>query len=436
MPHLIARTGRILVIDAQPAHARQLVALLGRHEHTIALAASAEEALGIVSLQPPDLVLLDTMLPQTDGFELLTALRRQPGMKSVPAILLVDKQDHDRRLDAFDAGAVDFVAKPYLADELLARVHVHLRLKLTRDRLERVAQERQQLVNLVAHDLKNPLASVLFACEMLGLPDCRPERTRRYLQIIDESTREALGYIRSYLETQTGPAQAGAAAEVPCVHLGDTLHWLAERYELQLEANGLRLRVDAPQPDVCVAIGEQVLRQVGENLISNALKYARGGGELELVARPGAHRLLAAAGAGSRPRHPGELPAAPVHAVPAPARARRDGGGVQRTGTGAGPAERGRCRRPAVVRGSRRRRRALPGGTAGSPLRGTLRLTPCAPRRGFAPIARALIIPAEAGIHGRWSIETEALAPMLVVASRLREAARNDALQAPEPKTR
>lgn len=288
MPHLIARTGRILVIDAQPAHARQLVALLGRHEHTIALAASAEEALGIVSLQPPDLVLLDTMLPQTDGFELLTALRRQPGMKSVPAILLVDKQDHDRRLDAFDAGAVDFVAKPYLADELLARVHVHLRLKLTRDRLERVAQERQQLVNLVAHDLKNPLASVLFACEMLGLPDCRPERTRRYLQIIDESTREALGYIRSYLETQTGPAQAGAAAEVPCVHLGDTLHWLAERYELQLEANGLRLRVDAPQPDVCVAIGEQVLRQVGENLISNALKYARGGGELELVARPGA----------------------------------------------------------------------------------------------------------------------------------------------------
>lgn len=165
---------------------------------------------------------------------------------------------------------------------------MHLRLKLTRDRLEQVARERQALVNLVAHDLKNPLTSVLFACEMLAQPDCRPERAPRYLRIIEDSTHEALSYIHDYLETQANPARASGAAAGGCAHLGETLHWLAARYELQLEAHGLRLRIQPPEAEACVAISSQVLRQVGENLISNALKYARGGGELELVARAGA----------------------------------------------------------------------------------------------------------------------------------------------------
>ena len=84
-------------------------------------------------------------------------------------------------LRAFDAGVVDYVTKPFIPEELLARVNAHIVLKLTRDRLERVAQERQHLVNLVAHDLKNPLTSVLFASEMLMQPDHNAERVPRYL---------------------------------------------------------------------------------------------------------------------------------------------------------------------------------------------------------------------------------------------------------------
>ena len=70
--------------------------------------------------------------------------------------------------------------------------------------------------------------------------------------------------------------------------MGETLQWLANRYELQLEAKGLRLTVAPPEQDVLVAIEGQVLRQVAENLVTNALKYARDGGELDLRAWPGA----------------------------------------------------------------------------------------------------------------------------------------------------
>ena len=283
------KSGRILVVDDQSANIRVVSALLERHGYSVSSASTGKEALASAEASQPDLILLDMMMPGMDGFELLEALHQMPGMREIPSIFLTAAQDRDLLLRAFDAGAVDYVTKPFMPEELLARVHAHLGLKLTRDRLERVASERQELVNLVAHDLKNPLTSVLFASEMLGLPDCNQERVPRYLEIIYESTQDALGYIRSYLENQAhANRDAQAEQSAACTRLGATLQWLADRYELQLEAKGLRLTVVPPASEVNVAIDGQVLRQVAENLITNALKYARAGGELELRAWPGA----------------------------------------------------------------------------------------------------------------------------------------------------
>ena len=121
---------------------------------------------------------------------------------------------------------------------------------------------------------------------MLAMPDCKPERVARYLQIIDESTHEALDYVRAYLESQS-PDSAEPGASSRRSSLRDTLRWLAARYELQFEAQGMRLRSSVPEGDACVAIDAQLLRHVGENLLGNALKYAGNGGDVELLGRPG-----------------------------------------------------------------------------------------------------------------------------------------------------
>ena len=289
----IGSTGTILVVDDQAANVRVVSTLLGRVGYTVIAAHSGEEALAAVRERTPDLILLDMMMPGMDGFELFAALREIDALRKVPVVFLTAAQDRDLLLRAFDAGAVDYVTKPFMPEELLARVGAHLGLKLTRDRLERVARERQELVNLVAHDLKNPLSSVLFATEMLQLPDCKPERAPRYVQVIHESANDAIGYIRSYLENQS---QATRKATMQRSDLGETLDWVVQRYELQLEARGMRLTIRAPEPAGQVAIDALVLRQVTENLVSNAMKYAPEGGELELVvapAAPGYWRLLA-----------------------------------------------------------------------------------------------------------------------------------------------
>ena len=288
-----SNAGTILVVDDQAANVRVVGTLLGRKGYTVIPAHSGPEALAAVAEKSPDLILLDMMMPGMDGFELLAALLEIPGVHKVPVVFLTAAQDRDLLLRAFDAGAVDYVTKPFMPEELLARVDAHIGLKLTRDRLERVARERQELVNLVAHDLKNPLSSVLFATEMLQLPNCKPERAPRYLQIIHESATDAIGYIRSYLESQSDATQHEAAQ---CADLRGALDWVAQRYELQLESRGMQMEVLSPENAGQVAISPMVLRQVVENLVSNAMKYASTGGELELAVQassPGYWRLLA-----------------------------------------------------------------------------------------------------------------------------------------------
>jgi two-component system, sensor histidine kinase and response regulator len=281
-------SGRILVVDDQPANLRVVGALLSRHGYEVQAADKGEEALALAAASTPDLLLLDMMMPGMDGFALLEKLRELPQLQRAPVVFLTAAQDRDLLLRAFRAGAVDYVTKPFMPEELLARVDAHVGLKLTRDRLERVARERQELVNLVAHDLKNPLSSVLFASDMLLQEACKPERIPRYLQVIQDSTRDALGYIRRYLETQERRAAQGNGHEPGArASLDGVVRWLLDRYELQAEGRGMQLHTCRPDRDVLVGMDEQVLRQVAENLVTNAIKYASEGGVVELHVRAG-----------------------------------------------------------------------------------------------------------------------------------------------------
>lgn len=277
-------SGRILVVDDQSVNLRVVGTLLARQGYEVLSAGSGEEALLRYVETPPDLILLDMMMPGMDGFDVLAALH-ELGPLQVPVVFVTAAHDRDLLLRAFDAGVVDYVTKPFLPEELLARVNAHVGLKLTRDRLERVAREREELVNLVAHDLKNPLSSVVFAAELLRSGLCKAERVPRYLQMIHESADDALGYIRHYLESQADPRaediDAGRA------DLGETLDWLLQRYEMQLEARGIHVEVRPPMVQAQVSIHPRVLRQVAENLVTNAMKYAPDA-ELLLAARTGA----------------------------------------------------------------------------------------------------------------------------------------------------
>src|SRR5690606_5729210 len=138
--------GQILVVDDQAANLRVVGTLLTRQGYAVTTASSGDEALARCRESDFDLILLDVMMPSMDGFEALTALRGAMDNARVPVIFVTAAHDRDLLLRAFDAGVVDYVTKPFLPEELLARVNAHIGLKLTVDRLERVAREREELV--------------------------------------------------------------------------------------------------------------------------------------------------------------------------------------------------------------------------------------------------------------------------------------------------
>lgn len=142
--------GTILVVDDSPVNAYLLTRLLVRDGHSVRTASNGEEALEIVAQDPPDLVLMDVMMPRKDGFETCRTLKRQAATRLIPVVLVTSLQDTRNRIRGLEAGADDFLTKPVNAPELQARVRSLLRLKRYTDDLE----SADSMLILLAHTIE------------------------------------------------------------------------------------------------------------------------------------------------------------------------------------------------------------------------------------------------------------------------------------------
>ncbi len=129
-------TAHVLVVDDLPANARLLASLLERDGHVVSTAATGAEALEAAAAAPPDLVLLDVMMPGIDGFETCRRLKALPRMRLVPVVLVTALHDSDDRIKGIEAGADDFLTKPFNPHELGARVRSLIRIKKYTDELD------------------------------------------------------------------------------------------------------------------------------------------------------------------------------------------------------------------------------------------------------------------------------------------------------------
>ena len=131
---------KILVVDDTPHNVRLLDAILSSHGYTVRSASSGPEALEKVTAEPPDLVLLDIQMPGMNGYEVCRRLRDVPATQFLP-VVMVTSSDSEVRADAIEAGADDFITKPFNQQELLARVRSLVRIKQFHDTIQTQAAE-------------------------------------------------------------------------------------------------------------------------------------------------------------------------------------------------------------------------------------------------------------------------------------------------------
>lgn len=129
---------RLLVVDDQPINIRALHEVFAA-DHDVFMATDGEQALAFCRETPPDLVLLDVVMPQVDGLEVCRALKLDPETASIPVIFVTSLDDPQEEAACWDAGGVDFITKPINAQTVRNRVRAHLTLKQQSDLLRRMA---------------------------------------------------------------------------------------------------------------------------------------------------------------------------------------------------------------------------------------------------------------------------------------------------------
>lgn len=279
----------VLVVDDQAPNIQAVGALLVQAGHDVMPALSGEQALERCEQRTPDLVLLDMRMPDMDGFEVSARLKDNPRTKDTPVIFLTAAHEREVLVKAFESGAVDYVTKPFVAEELLARVKTHLELKSTRDRLMQLAAERAELTQVVAHDLKNPLAGILMATETLAkVALAEPQAIA--LGGIKDSVNRCLAFIDEYLGRwaqgdQLRKVEISAMAIKPI--LQDAL--AALRPVAQNSRIDLHLSM---RDDPYVLANARSVRHIIDNLVSNAIKYGAKDSTVELEAKVGRSGML------------------------------------------------------------------------------------------------------------------------------------------------
>ena len=168
---------RILVVDDNADMREYLTRVLARY-WTVETAADGEVALASVRDRRPDVILTDVMMPNLDGFGLVARLRATEATSDIPVIVLSARAGEESRVEGLQAGADDYLVKPFSARELVARVQVHLTLaQLRRKLLERAVEARRaaedatrakdEFLAMLGHELRNPLSPIVMAVELM-----------------------------------------------------------------------------------------------------------------------------------------------------------------------------------------------------------------------------------------------------------------------------
>jgi len=266
----------ILVIDDTPHYIGPLFETLTKHGFRVLVAENARNALLILKKIRPVLCLLDVIMPNEDGFEICRQIKNDAEIQDIPILFMTAKTDVETKLEAFRAGAVDYITKPIHQEEVLARVCTHARLYRLQQALHLQNQELQQknedldaFAYTVAHDLKDPIHGVLAFTNILR-------------QESDYFTAEHCQHLETILQTGKGMVDiidallrlariSKTAVDKQPLNMAAIFARARQRSNMMLHQSQAKIKVPETWPQV---LGYATwVEEVWCNYLSNALKY-------------------------------------------------------------------------------------------------------------------------------------------------------------------
>ena len=285
------QSGLLLVVDDNEDNRLVLARRLEKQGHSTVTAASGPEALAALAAQPFDLVLLDVMMPEMDGYEVLSRIKAGPETQHLPVIMISALDEIESVVRCIESGAADYLPKPFNPTLLRARVGASLRDKRAHDREQRYTAElaesyrklqqlerlRDDLTYMIVHDLRTPLTSLLSGLQTVPLVGEMNSVQSEMLAIAVDGGETLLSMINDLLDVEKMEQES-----VPLTRTLLTADQLIERACVQVtllaSSNNLSLVQDISPHLPKFQGDEDKLKRTLVNLIGNAIKFTPSGG--------------------------------------------------------------------------------------------------------------------------------------------------------------
>jgi len=276
---------KIFIVDDVPQNIQLAANILKKADYDFFYAENGKKALSIAEENDFDLILLDIMMPEMDGYQVCEHLKNNPATRDIPVIFLTAKADSESIVKGLEAGAVDYVTKPFNEAELLARVKTHLALRQAQQELREANATKDKFFSIIAHDLKNPFSALIGLSELLikNFTHFDDEKKKSFIQKIYNSSDHMYKLLENLLNWSR--MQSGR------------IQWQPETINLSMisDDNILLLKTAAENKNIhffsdldaatIVFADADMVTMVMRNLMTNAIKFTNEGGEVKITSK-------------------------------------------------------------------------------------------------------------------------------------------------------
>jgi two-component system sensor histidine kinase/response regulator len=277
----------ILIVDDNKENIRVLGLALKEKNYNLIIAYNGKNALEILDITPIDLVLLDVMMPEMDGFEVCNCMKENPKTRDIPVIFITALTELDNIVRGFEVGGVDYITKPFKSNEMFARVQSQLeirnqRLKLEEQTLElkETIETRDKLYSLIAHDLRSPLANIKSILYALSNRDIDSENFIDLVAALQKTTNETFDLLENLLLWSRNKLSK-LSPQKSAFSLNQAISDAVEILRNAAIQKNISLETSQGEP-VEIFADKNMISAVIRNLGTNAIKFTPEGGKIRI----------------------------------------------------------------------------------------------------------------------------------------------------------
>ncbi len=282
----------VLIVDDLPENIQVIGNTLRHYGIAVGYATNGMQAIHIAETKPLDLILLDIAMPEMDGYQVAAALKEKQETREIPIIFLTAYDQTDKIIKGFQAGAVDYITKPFNHDELISRISTHLELKHSRDiissqnkELSELNKTKDRIFSIIGHDLRGPVGNINTILNSLISDYDFFSKEDLFEMLLDISksaglTQNLLDNLLFWAKSQRDEMTFNPED----IELNVIIEENVELLDGCAKSKNISISFDLKKV-IYVVADDNMLTTTIRNLMTNAIKFSHEGGKIEVAVR-------------------------------------------------------------------------------------------------------------------------------------------------------